>query len=325
MTTTEAALDEPTLPLPKPKARRPRVRQEALTRYALVDPGLLGVALFRPLPKKDRGKARLHTIQVDTVFDGRKLRIVSAFTLGADDLSVLLAVCGLAGMLGKKLEATHSEAHRVAIVDGLESEGEVVQADHIRLRTTLHALVREAGLVHGGDAYQRVTDSLLRLCGVYYADLGAEGENARRIRSGGKQNLVGTSADEATGEIRVVLNARFAGSILGGQFVRIDLGETRSLGEQARILHARLSVAVRVGSHLRLPVDRLAEWLYGGAPRSNQQLRDRRRYIREGLAEIGILSGWAVAEEARRKLVEVGRTGRDGRPGPDQGTLPLDM
>lgn len=321
MMTTDV-LDEPALPLPKPKGRPKR---EPLTRFALVDPGLLGVALFRPLPQRDRSAARRQMVEIDTVFDHRKLRIVSAYTLGADDLSVLLAVCGMAGLLGKKVEAAHSEAHRIAIVDGLESEGEVVQAEHVRVRTTLYSLVREAGLTNAGDGYRRITDSLVRLRGVYYVDFGGEGDNARRLRAGGKQNLVGTDVDDGTGEIRIVVNARFASAVLGGQFVRIDLDETRSLGEQGRILHARLSVAIRVGAYLRLPVDRLAEWLYGGAPKSNQQMRDRRRYVREGLAEVGTLEGWAVEEEAKRKLVVVGRTGKNGRPGPDQGTLPLDM
>lgn len=316
MTSTEAAV----LALP-----RPRQARETLTRYALVDPGLLGVALFRPLPKLNRTAARRQMVEIDTTFDGRKLRIVSAYTLGADDLSVMLAACGMAGMLGRKVEAGHSDAHRLAIVDGLESEGEVVEADHVRLRTALHALVREAGLSNAGDGYRRVTDSLIRLRGVYYVDLGLDGDNARRLKAGGKQNLVGTDADEGTGELRIVLNARFASAILGGQFVRIDLDETRSLGEQGRILHARLSVAIRIGSHLRLPVDRVAVWLYGDLPRSKQQELDRRKYVRGALAEVAKLPGWEVSEDRKRKLVEVGRTGRSGRPKPDQGTLPLDM
>ncbi|MDT7953056.1 MAG: replication protein C, IncQ-type [Acetobacteraceae bacterium] len=314
-------MTEPQL-IEEPSAARDRSR---LTRFALVDPALLGVALFRPLPKQHRSAARRQMVEVDTLFDGRKLRVVSPYTLGADDLSVMLAACGMAGLLGKALSASRSEAHRIAIVDGLESEGEVVEATHVRVRTSLYALVREAGLTNAGDAYRRVTESLMRLRGVYYADLGGEGDNARRLRAGGKQNLLGTDVDEGTGEIRIVLNARFAAAILGGHHIRIDLDETRQLSEQGRILHARLSVAIRVGAHLRVPVDRLAEWIYGGPPRSNQQTRDRRRYIREALAEIGGLADWAVAEEPRRKLVEVGRSGRDGRPGPHQGTLPLDM
>jgi hypothetical protein len=284
-----------------------------LTEYALVDTALIGLPLFRPLPRRGRTAARGRLLDLTTTHGGVVLR-VSAPVLGADDLSVLLAVCALAGLVGKSLEAAYSEAHRVAILDGLETAGEDMEtAEHLRLRTTVYALVREAGLAHGGDAYRRVMESLWRLRGVYYADLGREGANARRMRSGGRQSLLGFEADEAADELRVVLNARFAAAIVGGgQHSRINLLEHRQLTEAGRLLHLIASVKVRPGGYWPVALDGLCERLYGEPPTSDRHRRDRRVVLRAALAEITGLTGWS-AEEDRRALVTIRRAPRRRR------------
>ena len=278
-----------------------------LAEFALVDPGLMGLNLFRPLPRKGRTEARKRMFEVDTVHAGRKLRVVGPYTLGADDLSVLLAVLALSGLLGKTIETSTSEVSRVDIIDGLESKGEVEESVHVRTRTTVYALCREAGVPTNGDTYARVTEALWRMAAMSYADLGPVGKNVRMMRVSGSQRLLSARTDEATGEVLVVVNARFAGVLLGAQFIKVDLAESRDLGEMARLLHLRLSVMVRQGKALTVPTDQLCEWVYGSEATSGRARLDRRKEVRQGMSELGALSGWSVVENRRRLLVDVGR------------------
>ncbi len=279
-----------------------------LAGFAMIDPGLMGLNLFRPLPRKGRTEARKRMFEVETIHDGRKLRVAGAYTLGADDLSVLLAVLALAGLLGRPIEAAASEASRVAIIDGLESKGEVVEAKHVRLRTTLYALCHEAGVPTNGDTYERVTNSLWRMGMIGYADLGPVGSNSRSLRLSGSQRLLSASAHDATGEVTVVVNARFAAVLLGAHFVRVDLSESRDLGEMARLLHLRLSVMVRQGKALTVPTDQLCEWVYGSPATSDRERRRRREEVRHGIVELGAVDGWNLTENRRRMMVDVTRT-----------------
>ena len=292
-----------------------------VTEFAFVDPGLMGLNLFRPLPRRGRDGARKRMFEVEAIHDGRRLRVVGPYTLGADDLSVLLAVLALAGLLGKVIEAAASEASRVAIVDGLESKGEVVDAMHIRVRTTLYPVCREAGVSVNGGSYERVAECLWRMAAMSYADLGPVGANARRIRMGGSQRLLSAAMDEATGEVTVVVNARFAAVLLGPPYGRIDLVEARSLGEMARLLHLRLSVMIRRGKALSVTIDQLGEWVYGSPPASGREARRRREEVRHGMDELGRLPGWELSENRRRLMVSVGRAARGGDR--DAGCAPL--
>ncbi len=273
----------------------------------MVDPGLMGQNLFRPLPRKGRALARKRMFEVEAVHDGRKLKVVGPYTLGADDLSVLLSIMALAGFLGSTITAAGSEASRVAIVDGLETKGEVAESKHIRIRTTLYATCREAGLQANGDSYDRVASSLERMSMVAYTDLGPVSANARSHRTGGSQRLLSFSMDEATGEVVVVINARFAAVILGAHFVRVNLTESRQLGEMARLLHLRLTLTVRQGRSLTVSTDQLGDWIYGLAASSMRERVRRREEVRHGLEDLSALDGWCLSENRRRLLVTVKR------------------
>lgn len=280
----------------------------AIAHYAKLDPGLLGMPLFRPLPRKGREEARKQRFEADTEHGGRRLKVLGPFVLGADDLSVLLAVLGLAGLLGLQIEATDSETAMVEIRDGLESEGEAAQAAHIRIRTSLHAICREAGIEKNGRAYDRVEASLSRMRGIYYNDYGPIGANSRRIHASSKQNLLHFRTSEADGEFVVVVNARFAAVLLGNHFVRVNLNESRNLCEMARLLHLRLSVIVREGRSWSVGIDRLCQTLYGSEAKTQRERLDRRAEVREGLAELGAVPGWTITDNRRRQLVIVERT-----------------
>ena len=290
----------------------------AISGFAMVDPGVFGLNLFRSLPRRNRPVARLHAFEVNTVYDGRKLRVAGPYTLGADDLSVLLAVLALAGMLGLEVQAASSEVNRVAIVDGLESEGELVAATHVQLRTTQYTLCREVGIIPNGQAYERVTESLWRMQAMSIGDYGPVGANAKRMRAGGSQRLLSARTEE-DGDFTIVVNARFARYLLGPQYIRVDLRESRQLGEMARLLHLRLCCVVNLGCRLSVTLDKAAEWLYGGPPASDAQRRERRKEVRAAVADLGALSGWSLIEDRSRLMVAVARhgaeRGNEGAPG----------
>ena len=249
--------------------------------------------------------------EMETEHDGRKLSIIGPYTLGADDLSILLAVLSMSGIsgcgVGKRIRSDIAESQRVDIVDGLESEGEVVKAEHIRIRTTLYAICREAGIPKNGEAYERVKASLLRMRGVYYNDFGPVGANSKRFWASGKQNLLTLRGEEEPGEFVIVINARFAAVMLGAPYSRVDLDEARSLGEMARLLHLRLSVIVKQGCKQEVGTDLLCERIYGSEAKSGREGLDRRKYVREGMAELDALPGWSVTEDRDKLKVFIER------------------
>lgn len=295
------------------------------TDFARVEVGLMGLPLFRPLPRKGREEARKKRFEVNAIHDGRRLQIIGDTLLGADDLSILLAVLALAGPDGKEIDLGESEIARVEIMDGLESEGDVERETHVRLRTTYHAICREAGIAVNKEAYDRVAESLGRMRGVRYNDRGRVGENSRRLYATGKQNLLSVRAREDVNEIVVVLNARFARVILGprAHHARIDLRESRELGEMARLLHARLSVRVRLRERHFVRTDELVEAIYGEEARSDREARDRRAHVREGMDELAKRPGWSIVEDREKLIYSVSRVPSDAPPeGGANGTPP---
>lgn len=287
-------------------------RAEAGGAFALVDRGLFGLDLFRVLPRRGREKARKKMFEVEAEYDGRRLRVVGPYTLGPDDLAVLLGVLALGGLMGKAIEAAKSEASRVAIVDGLRSEGEVVHETHVRIRTTIGALCREAGLERNKQAYERITESLWRMAAMSYADLGPVGANSRRFYAAGSQRLLSFSTKEVEGEATIVLNARFAAVVLGRTFFgRVDLDESRSLSEVARMLHMRLSLTVRQqGGSLTIPLDDLVTWVYGDQVPPDAQQRKRRHFVKTALSDIDQLPGWSALIQEHRSMSVIQRVAR---------------
>ncbi|MBX9659321.1 MAG: hypothetical protein K2X00_12195 [Nitrospiraceae bacterium] len=284
--------------------------------FALVDRGLFGLDLFRVLPRRGREKARKKMFEVEAVHDGRRLRVVGPYTLGPDDLAVLLGVLALGGLMGKPIEAANSEASRVAIVDGLQSEGEVVHQTHVRIRTTFGALCREAGLGRNTQAYERITESLWRMAAMSYADLGPVCANSRSFYASGSQRLLSFSNKEAEGEATIVLNARFAAVVLGETFFgRVDLEGSRSLDELARMLHMRLSLTVRQGNKLTIPLDDLVSWVYGEEVLPDAQQRKRRHFVRAAMGDLNKLPGWSALVQDHRPMVVIER---DARVRPNQ-------
>lgn len=270
-----------------------------VTDFARVDPALLGLNLFRPLPRRGRTQARLSAFDMKVKHDGQVLRITGSYVLGSEDLAVLLAVLALAGLTGKKIMADRAETSRAIIVDELMSRGDAVRAVHLRVRTNFHAICREAGLEISGQAYDRVTESLWRMAAITYADLGPICANSERIHAGSSQRLLTFSANKATREVVVVINARFSAVVLGPPYEPIDLHESRALGEVGRLVHFTLCLLVRQASRFRIGFDKLTDRVYGGPAASETQAKDRRREVRAALKEIAKFPAWTITDDRR--------------------------
>lgn len=292
------------------------------TEFALVDPVIMGLNIFKPLPRKGRAAARKQMFEVRTEHQGRMLEIVGAYTLGADDLSILLAILALSGLYGDKMEAKDSRTARVQIMDGLETEGEPSKKLHLRITTTTYALCREAGIAINKNAYDRVAQSLKRLRAVHYNDLGRIGDNARSLTATAKQNLLSATAREDTKELTVVINALFTEIIMGSHWIKVDLRESRVLGEMARLLHLKLSILLRVGGERQVNLDTMVRWVYGpdekdapSEPMAGRGVRQRHRRaeVRQGLLEIAGLRNWRVVP-ARNGIAFVVERVKPDRP-----------
>lgn len=257
-------------------------------------------------------------------YDGRRYLIDSTYTLGPEELLTLLAVCALTGMAyhGKsKFEATRQKAKRrlverliqADLLDGIDREDAANQlggtgdewraGEYLRIKTTVHTLLRECGLTVGGLSYWRMISSLVRLSRVAYCDLGPIGGNRTRIRTG--EQLLKVSIPD-TGEVNegitLVLNAKLSeivlrqGSLADG--FSVDLNEARSLRDGGRILHFRLCARMTQTEAVTLSVDELMEWIYGPTQCSPSAACNRRRRAVTALEAIGSLPGWLVDDAA---------------------------
>ena len=327
---------ESSAPQPRRRFRRANADTPHVTDFAMVDPFLFGLSLFQPLPRRDRGKAREQRLEIRTKWEERKWRVVSPFILGSDDLMILLAVLGLCGLVGNKpkaavpddprgtaggvrpmalrgvsgetIVAAESEASRVHIEDELETRGVLKDHEHFKLRTTIYALSREAGLSPTGDAYERIKESLFRMATIIYADEGAVGSNARSMTINASQRLLSARIEEDTGSVMVVVNARFTSAMFNGQFIHLDMHELRGLSEMAWLLHLKLAVAIRSGSTKEISTDSFTESVYGSCASSERERLDRRATVRQGLRELGERAGWSISENNHRQLLTISRT-----------------
>jgi hypothetical protein len=303
--------------------------------------------MFKPLPRQGSLEARKRNYEGQKFkFRGRWWRINAGWTLGGDDLLVLLAICAFGCVIKARVDATQSESHRVALEDLLECKGRVINANHVLVEVTRYALLLAVGMADGGENYQFLKDSLKRLRTVHYTDHGAIDANTEEEKSGSDENLLGYKTNASTGEIQILLNARFAAAILGGEAskdkiwggprVKINLDESRAISHTARILHTRLSVASRSLKRdtdkgpFRIRLDTLAKWLYGDdeppmkdvAPKGTdpkiiarltkkrlaKQRRYRREVVREVLIEINGQPSWQISETPDRDMAIVYHT-----------------
>jgi hypothetical protein len=288
-----------------------------ITELAKVDRGLMKASLFRPIPpRRQPGKRKPPPLELEITYLNRILKIVSPYTLGANDLSIMLVVVALAGIQKLKVRARDSEQCRRDIIDGLGSTGEYVDADHLQVKTSIRELCNEAGLKINGGAYKRIAASLERLGCVSFIDRGQVGAKTRSIMVG--ERLLAARMGEASRQIVFTLNARFAWAILGGHYMPIALEESRGLSEMAKLLHFRLSIVFREGAKEKeVATDELGEWIYGEVANSNRERSRRREEIKRGMISVNGIRGWSAIESKVRPLhYQITRPKRASRSAP---------
>lgn len=283
------------------------------TTFAMMDRGLLNAGLFRPLPRCGRPDLRSSEIEVTVVSGKRNLLVSSPSILGADDLRFLLALLALAAIQKRKINATDSDECHRDLIQGLATGGWYATSEYLKVEISRSGLCREADLKVSGAAYHRMNASLERLAAVICHDGGPVDESGRSSKARGcGERLLCLRRDERFGRMAVILNSRLSSAITEGGYVRIDLNESRSLGEMARLLHLRWCSIVREGETIKVGTDRLCDMIYGSEPESSAQRSRRKEEIRRGMSFLARLPGWSVIEH-RRAMFEVTRPSRELR------------
>lgn len=283
------------------------------TKFALMDPGLLKAGLFRPYPRGGRSDPDAPTADGGLLVDGGGLFLSSPVALRADDLRILLALLALAAIQNPSRAGDTDENRRDA-VDGPVAIGNSWEVEDPTVVVTRSRLCSEAGLQVGGGAVRRVRAALDRIGAVTYSDRSATGP-IHRLPPGDRRErrLLWVSDEEQPGNLVVTLNARFTPANSTSPYIRINLDESRHLGEMARLLHLRLCLIVREGQTRKVGTDHLCDLIYGGAPETGRQRSRRREEIRKGMAELEeALPSWTVTEH-RRATFEIARPSRETR------------
>ncbi len=262
-------------------------------KYAMQDPALALVSLFRPITKGRRPGG----LKLETEHDGLSLRFAIWQALDTRDQSVLLAAVGLAGMdSDNHLSAASSGPIGQQLWLDLEPAKQATMDKALVVTTTRYALLQAAGLADKGQNYGLLEDCLERLSMV--------GCRARKDGYDWSMRLL-SYAENPDGTIHIALNARFANAI-GGHHVRVSLEERRQLsGDAAQIAHAWLSAWLRPGKTNSIMIDNLAEKVWGPSSGNENTKRTRRATLTKAAEQIGTLSGWRVKIEGRGSRVKL--------------------
>lgn len=264
-----------------------RVNRAACVEFAQYDSILTHVIPFRPIC---RGR-RLGGFSIEYNREDIQLKFNFWQALDTRDQSVLLAVIGLAGMLGTQdLHAgiTHVQGQQLWL--GLEPTAEAISDIAIVVKTTRYALLKGAGLADHGRNYGLLEDCLERLSMV-----------GCRVRKDGydwSMRLL-SYAVSMDGKLHIALNSRFA-QALSGQYVHVSLVERRQLkGDTAMLAHAWLSGWLGPGRGNSILLSTLAEKIWGLPSSSEATNRKRRERLTKALMPIAMLDSWHIILEGR--------------------------
>jgi len=256
--------------------------------HARHDPATALASLFRPITKGRRPGG----LQIESEFDGMKLKFMIWRALDTRDQSVLLAAIGMAGMENRELHSDVSGERGQRLWLDLKPQEEAQFDRAIVVTTTRYALIQAAGLADNGQNYGLLEECLERLSMV--------GSKAEKEGFQWSMNLL-SWAEAPDGRINIALNSRFA-TALGGHHVRVSLDERRQLNsEPAQLAHAWLSAWLKPGKTQSLSLDKMAEKVWGAPSKNESTTRSRRDRINKGLNEVSELNGWNLKIEGRGK------------------------
>lgn len=263
----------------------------------------LAPGLFRSLQKGERKRAKL-----DVVYDfgdGRRVEFSGPEPLGADDLRVLQGLVAMAGPAGLVLSPEpQTEAGRQLRLF-LEPKWDAILSDALVVRGSYRALAREVGYA-SIDKTKPIRECIERLWKVSVIVQ----EGRRRM---GFRLLSEYASDEDEGKLYVALNPRLASAVMGGQHVRISMGEVRALRtDPARLIPQRLCAWIDPGKWGRVETDTLCGYVWPTEAGSTAAVKKRRHTARLALSELAGL-GWRLREYAKDKW-EIGRPGLRASP-----------
>lgn len=263
----------------------------------------LAPGLFRSLQKGERKRAKL-----DVVYDfgdGRRVEFSGPEPLGADDLRILQGLVAMAGPAGLVLSPEpQTEAGRQLRLF-LEPKWDAIRQDAMVVRGSYRALAREVGYANVDNA-KPIRDCIERLWKV--SVIVQDGKRRQGFRL-----LSEYASDEHDGKLYVALNPLLARAVMGGQHVRISMGEVRALRtDAARLIHQRLCAWIDPGKWGRVETDTLCGYVWPTEAGSTAAVKKRRHTARLALSELAGL-GWRLREYAKDKWA-IGRPGLRASP-----------
>lgn len=261
--------------------------------HARHDPAhCLAPGLFRSLKRGERKSGKLNVVY--EYGQGQKIEFSGPEPLGVDDLRVLQGLVATAGPSGLVLSPEPQTEAGLQLRIFMEPRWDAIRKDAMVVKGSYRALAREIGYANIEDT-KRIRDCIERLWKVsIIASL-----------SGGKRQgfrlLADYTSDDSRGSLFVALNPMIATAIMGGQHVRLNLDEIRSLkSDAARLIHQRLCGWVDPGKTRSVELDTLCSYIWP-EPASNSSMRKRRQRARECLPELTYIN-WNVNEYAKGKF-----------------------
>jgi hypothetical protein len=260
----------------------------------------LAPGLFQPffdLSKKERPK-----LYVEINEKNATLILEGPHALDAYDAKTLATLVALSGPNGLRLTPKpKSEIGQITRI--LLDPKDVCKADTLFVMTSPTTILREMGISRGVKPLIALTDSLRRLSGVIL--FAAKDNEDEAI------HLMAYHKNEETGRDRicVALNPIIAGAITGGQHVRIDMDELRTIKKDATtILYMRLCSMIDwptgrktktkdgLSNAKSFKLATLTPYIWPNKSDNQSTTRTRHQKLREALDELAGLPHWSVTE-----------------------------
>jgi hypothetical protein len=251
--------------------------------YTKLDPGTSLTSLFRPISPGRRSEA------LDVTFTHRtaSVRFVCFQMLDTRDQSIFLAIIALASLSQgtRSLTGQSTSDEGKSLWDRLKPKDSAVNDGTLVVETTRYAILQAAGMADTAANYLRLDEIIFRLSTV-----------ACRVRYGHidwGMNMFSYQMNHKSGKILLALNSRLANAISGQQHVRISLEERVKLKTDiAKLVHARLCACLQPGKKWEFIGDKLAETIWGNAPKTQKTRESRRMRIRDAATAVLELDKW---------------------------------
>lgn len=202
------------------------------------------------------------------------LLLQTQYTLGSEELMLLLALIALAGMGLHNGDRYQTERDRAKVkLPARTINVRRAPNGDVEGELSLNCLVTESGQSCTTKNRLRAVVGLVRLAGVTCLDLGKTGRPSK-LHTGPRLLEFSYTPNPATEkrELAFKLSSRLTAAVLqrtarDGDAVRVAMGEARQLSDGARILHTHLTAVVphsQDGTVVAL--SDMARWIYGPDP-----------------------------------------------------------